>query len=199
MTLQTLHKRLFLTSAFFLILLAVIAILNAHSLYNWFYRVKMDNFDVVVPGKIYRSALLKPDEVRYIVDTYNIKTIISMAGDVTPDYMSFFDAVATENVMHVKVLLSSKQKPSDADVTKIQTVLHSATNQPVLIHCGAGADRTGWMIGMHRLLWDKWKWPRVKKEMEKHDCTFGEGREWLENFPAYTRQLAISNNWDIPE
>ena len=39
------------------------------------------NFNAVVPGEIYRSAQLTPDQLSGYIGAYNIKTIINLRGE----------------------------------------------------------------------------------------------------------------------
>ena len=43
-----------------------------------------------------------------------------------------------------------------ADIAAFFEVVADPQNQPVFVHCHRGADRTGMMVGMYRIAYDKW-------------------------------------------
>ena len=47
--------------------------------------------------------------------------------------------------------------------------VESTNNQPLLVHCAAGADRTGWMVMIYRVASCDWEWKDALSEFDKHD------------------------------
>ncbi|MCC7527671.1 MAG: tyrosine-protein phosphatase [Candidatus Melainabacteria bacterium] len=60
---------------------------------------------------------------------------------------------------------------ADPNLTKVSSVLdiiRDPARQPVYIHCLQGADRTGMIVGIHRVLSDGWQFDRAYTEMRGH-------------------------------
>ena len=51
---------------------------------------------------------------------------------------------------------SSLGRPTDEQVERALAVIDARENWPVFVHCQRGADRTGVIIAVYRILRDKW-------------------------------------------
>jgi protein tyrosine/serine phosphatase len=60
---------------------------------------------------------------------------------------------------------ASFSRPDDAKVAEILDLLNDQTRYPILIHCKHGEDRTGLMIGLHRVFTDQWTPKAAYQEM----------------------------------
>ena len=67
-----------------------------------------------------------------------------------------------QNVKHYDIALSSSKEPSEEDLRQLIDIFHSAP-RPVLIHCQAGADRSGLAAAIWKVIVDK----EPKSEAEK--------------------------------
>jgi protein tyrosine/serine phosphatase len=102
-----------------------------------------DNFHVVIAGKVYRSAQPDEDEVREWVSSYGLKTIINLRGDRKNSDVKEVAATAKElNVKYVAFSLPNTRLATAESLQQVAVTLETA-QQPFLIHCKAGADRTG--------------------------------------------------------
>jgi protein tyrosine/serine phosphatase len=112
------------------------------------------NFGVVEPGVLYRSAALTPSSTRRVVDQYHIRTIIDL-GAYAPD--SPADAVAARTAAavgvrrHVFRLEGDGTGNPNAYVAALRIIVDPA-NQPVLVHCSSGAQRTGACVMLYRTI-----------------------------------------------
>jgi protein tyrosine/serine phosphatase len=102
------------------------------------------NFDAVVPGEIYRSAQLTPDQMSGYISAYNIKSIINLRGENRG--RPWYDAEVKESdrlkVAHVDFRMSARHELSRAQAAALIALMEKA-EKPLLIHCKDGADRTG--------------------------------------------------------
>ena len=102
------------------------------------------NFHEVIPGQFYRSAQLSPHQLAAYVDRYHIKTVINLRG-ANPGAKWYDDEVATvkaHDAVHVDFAMSANRKLTQEESFQLVAILKNAEG-PILIHCRAGADRTG--------------------------------------------------------
>ncbi|PZM80904.1 MAG: hypothetical protein DKT66_16845 [Candidatus Melainabacteria bacterium] len=59
-------------------------------------------------------------------------------------------------------------EPSLAKVSSVLDIMRDPAKQPVYLHCMHGADRTGMMVGINRILSDGWQFDKVYSEMRGH-------------------------------
>ncbi|RWX76671.1 protein tyrosine phosphatase [Neorhizobium lilium] len=101
------------------------------------------NFHEILPGQLYRSAQPTPNELANYIQRYGIKTVINLRG---PSERKWYrDEVATTSklsVQHVDFQMSATRQLSAQESENLVALLKDAP-KPVLIHCRAGADRTG--------------------------------------------------------
>lgn len=122
----------------------------------FFYMEEQGNFHTITQGKAYRSAQLDSDELEYYINKYNIKSIINLRGE-HPDELWYGEEIkvcAEQNVKHYDIALSSSKEPSEEDVRQLIEIFHNAP-RPVLIHCQAGADRSGLAAAIWKVIVDK--------------------------------------------
>ncbi len=102
------------------------------------------NFHSVVAGALYRSAQPTTFDIARYQKTYGIKTIINLRGESRGS--SWYDAEIAEakqlGINHVDFHMSARQELTQAEAADLIGIFKRA-EKPVLIHCKAGAGRTG--------------------------------------------------------
>jgi protein tyrosine/serine phosphatase len=102
------------------------------------------NFNTVVTGEFYRSGQLAPAQIADYTKRYGIKTIINLRGDNTGN--AWYDAEVAEarrlNVTHLNFGISARRELSGKQAAALISLMSNA-QKPLLIHCQAGADRSG--------------------------------------------------------
>ncbi|WP_082352520.1 tyrosine-protein phosphatase [Rhizobium sp. AAP43] len=102
------------------------------------------NFHEVLPGRFYRSAQLSGARLGEEIDRYNIRTVINLRGENRGK--SWYDdevaATAAHGVTHVDFRMSASRDLTRERTQELLTILKTA-EQPILVHCMSGADRTG--------------------------------------------------------
>jgi protein tyrosine/serine phosphatase len=102
------------------------------------------NFHTVADGAAYRSAQPSGDQLEAIFQRYGVKTVINLRGvDSDADWWKEErDACENNGVALVNIGMNPKSLPSREDLLALFDTFQSAAG-PILIHCKAGADRTG--------------------------------------------------------
>ena len=163
------HKWVFVT---------VLAIVIGLAIWGWFGFIKYQfipkKFGVVVPGHIYRSGQISAPLIKKILTKYNIRVIINLASyDAgNSDKLAEENAAKQLNIQVSRFKMSGNGTGDVNDYADAVIAIANAEKQhlPVLVHCTAGAMRTGGIIAAYRLLVQKIDPNIVEDEMEKYGC-----------------------------
>jgi hypothetical protein len=119
------------------------------------YDTLLGNIHTVIPGRVYRSAQLSPDQLEKVCRERDIHTVVNLRGNCAPQewYLDECDAVQRLHIAQVDISLSAMRLPSTVEVRRLVEVLDSC-EYPILFHCFRGADRTGLASTMAKLLQD---------------------------------------------
>jgi protein tyrosine phosphatase (PTP) superfamily phosphohydrolase (DUF442 family) len=110
------------------------------------------NFHTVDEGKVYRSAQLTGKEIEKAVRAVGLKAILNLRG-AAPGKDWYDEEVATAKrlgLVHASVRLSAIKTPSHVQIVEVLNALRDLP-RPLLIHCQAGADRTGLTSAIYQL------------------------------------------------
>lgn len=133
-TLRTLAKRAGLT------VLGTVALLGSYLGYLQL----SGNFAPVIAGEVYRSAQPSPADIREYAARNGIRSIINLRGEnVGKAWYDEEIAVSKElGITHINFGMSARRELDQNKVEELLATMRSAP-KPILIHCKAGADRTG--------------------------------------------------------
>ncbi|MBB5572402.1 MULTISPECIES: dual specificity protein phosphatase family protein [Rhizobium] len=102
------------------------------------------NFHPVIAGEVYRSSQPSPATIAEFQKQYGIKTIINLRGE--NNGRTWYDneiAQAKElNINHIDFKMSASRELTREQAAQLVQIMRDAP-KPLLIHCQAGADRTG--------------------------------------------------------
>jgi protein tyrosine/serine phosphatase len=119
------------------------------------------NFNTVVSGELYRSGQITPQQLDEYATKYGIKTIINLRGSNPGN--TWYDAETAESkklhIYHVDFGLSARREVTEQQAADLIALLRSSP-KPILIHCKAGADRSGFVSALYLAAIKKWR-PKV--------------------------------------
>jgi protein tyrosine/serine phosphatase len=136
--------------------IALITFLFITSATYFLYIEEQGNFHPITEGEAYRSAQLDSDELEYYIDKYNIKSILNLRGKNpnAPWYIEEIEVSREHNIIHYDIPLSASHELGNNDVQMITEIFRYAP-RPILIHCNGGADRSGLVAAMWKVIVDK--------------------------------------------
>ncbi len=114
------------------------------------------NFYPITPAEAYRSAQPDSDNLTHYVKKYGIRSVLNLRGRHPGErwYEEEMAASAKLGLQHYDVALSASSEPTDAEVGQLLEIFKTAP-RPLLIHCQAGADRSGLAAAMWKVVVDK--------------------------------------------
>ena len=110
------------------------------------------NFGVVEPGRIYRSGQPTLDNLRAAHDTYGFRTIVHLGGDRPDDPQAIAERelAAELGATWLGVPLQGNGT-GDPDVyVQVVDMMRDPDHHPILVHCGAGAQRTSAAVILYK-------------------------------------------------
>lgn len=116
---------------------------------------------------MYRSAQPTARGLRTLVQEYGIRSIINLRGEQHgQDWYEGELAVSQElGLERVDIKMSANRLPHRQDLILLLDAFNRLP-RPILIHCKAGADRTGEAVAIFAL--DHLKWPKRKAAAQLH-------------------------------
>jgi protein tyrosine/serine phosphatase len=112
------------------------------------------NFGVVEDRQIYRSGQLTPRMLEHSLEEHGIRTIIDLS-EHTPVTQESRAEQAVADKLGVRRYTFSLEGDGTGDpdiYVDVLKLMADPANQPVLVHCAAGAQRTGAAVMLYRSL-----------------------------------------------
>lgn len=102
------------------------------------------NFHTVIAGELYRSAQPSTRQLTGYVKAHGIRTVVNLRGaDETASwYKDEMEASRALGLNHVDFRMSPGKRLTTEQSQELIALLKDSP-RPILIHCKAGADRTG--------------------------------------------------------
>jgi protein tyrosine phosphatase (PTP) superfamily phosphohydrolase (DUF442 family) len=144
-------------------------------------RLVWDHWDVVKPGKLYRSGQLNPQQLEAAVKAYGLKTIISfqIPGKGVEQERALCRALKVD---FVNLPMSGDGFGREDQFREVLAACDDPKRTPVLVHCARGTCRTGASVALYRFERDGWTIEDVQAEMSRQTYRHG----WL---PGYVYNM----------
>jgi len=125
-------------------------------------------FGVVVPGRLYRSGRVAPAELATVARRYHIRTVLSLLDPDAPESVRERRVAQRLGLRWLNVPLRGDGSSTPADRARIEAILFDPQAAPILVHCAAGANRTGLAVGLYRIGKQGWTPEQVLAEMRRY-------------------------------
>ncbi len=137
------------------------------------------NFHPITPGEAYRSGQPDDRQLAQYADQYKIKSVLNLRGSHPGEKWYEDELVASSrlSLVHYDVSLSATHELTADEVRQIIEIFKAAP-RPILIHCQAGADRSGLVAAMWKVVVDGKPKAEAKKQLSLKygHIAFGEKR-----------------------
>ncbi|HBL43637.1 MAG TPA: hypothetical protein DDZ90_09620 [Planctomycetaceae bacterium] len=136
-------------------------------------RIVAKRFGVVKPGKIYRSGQISSYLIEPVLSENKIEKVIALNGsDLQKPYLK--TEVETAKKLHIdhQVLYLIGDGTGDVEdyAEAVAEIMRcEKAGKPVLVHCAAGAQRTGGVIAAYRMLVQKKTPEEAYQELLQYD------------------------------
>ena len=118
------------------------------------------NFETITEGKVYKSGLIPPNEIKDYVQKYHIKSIVDLRFPGTSDLINNPEIPAELTAEREAVAKipgvnyfnnGSDQVPKQENLDTFFKIMDNADNYPVLIHCYHGIGRAEMYSALYRI------------------------------------------------
>ena len=117
-------------------------------------------------GKVYRSGQLSEKQLSKYIEKYRVQSILNLRGrnEKADWWVNEVNLANRLGVSHYDVALSSKRQPSPEQFREILYILQTAP-KPLLIHCEAGADRSGLVSAVYLLEFEGYPYQKARRQL----------------------------------
>ena|SRR3954452_14271551 len=140
---------------------------------------------------LFRSA--QPKQAAFgVLARLGVKSIVNLRDDdAAADHEASLAGAA--GLKYFNVPIGRTGRPHDEQIEKVLSLINDPANQPVLVHCRLGADRTGTVIALYRITHDGWTSEHATDEAEDLGMHFWESgmknyiRDYYKRYQAHVR------------
>jgi uncharacterized protein (TIGR01244 family) len=143
----------------------------------------MSNLHQVTPV-LFRSARLDSADVAQL-QALGVKTVISLRS-----FHSDTQVLEGSGIRAIRIPINTWAIRDKHVIETMRSIRSAEQDGPVLLHCLHGADRTGMMAAMYRMLYQGW--PREKAIDELKNGGYGYHAVW-KNIEKYLRRVDVAD------
>lgn len=139
-----------------------------------------------VTAKLYRSAQPTAEGFNNLAQL-GVKSVINLRRTVDDAPLAIGTGL---RLVHIKIKTRHiTEDNAEKIVLALQALLHAMAEGPVLVHCTHGADRTGLIIALWRVLYQGWSRQAALDELVNGG--FGYHAVWI-NIPHYLQSVDLA-------
>jgi len=123
------------------------------------------NFETISEGRVFKSAVIPPNEIIDYVEKYKIKSIVDMRFPGTGDDQNNPEipielTAEKEAIAKIKGVNyfnnGSDQIPTQKNLDYFYEIMDNPDNYPVLLHCYHGVGRAEMYSALYRIEYENW-------------------------------------------
>jgi len=126
--------------------------------------IHVGNFERV-SSTLMRGAAPSAQALKRLKDA-GVKTIVNLRGEGAGSQKE--ERAARAVGLDYYNIPMGFTEPNLSKVSSVLDIIRDPQKQPVYVHCLQGADRTGMIVGIHRVLSDGWEFDKAYSEMRGH-------------------------------
>ena len=160
---------------------------------SWFGYLRVSgNFHVVVPGEVYRSAQPSADDILAAHRRHGIRTILNLRG-AKPGRDWYENETTVARALGIRVVdfkMRANRALMRGETDRLVALLRELP-KPILIHCKAGADRTGLAAALYLALDGKTGTDEAEWQLSARYGHIG--------IPVFSAAWPMDETWDDAE
>jgi len=156
-----------------------------HAQEKWAERIELPGLPNLhkVSDDLYRGAQPNTEGMRQL-EKIGIKTVVNLRSSHSDRDELQGTSLACEHIE-----MTAWGKPENEDVLRFLQIISDSNSLPVFVHCQHGADRTGTVCAVYRIIIQDWSKDEAIEEMTKGG--FGFHSIW-KNLSDYIRKLDVN-------
>jgi len=127
---------------------------------------RLPNFQKV-DENVYRGAQPTNSGFKDLAER-GIKTVVDLRDIGEHSQAGEQKAVTDLGMRYISIPMQGMSTPKDEQIAAVLTLLNDAAGGPVFVHCKRGADRTGTVIALYRIIHDGWDSRRALSEAKSY-------------------------------
>lgn len=158
------------------------------------------NFGIVQEGRIYRSGELTPSAMSRVVHDYHIQTVIDLGAypENSGEEARARRVAKALGVTRYVLRLEGDATGNPNYYVQALHLINDPANQPVLVHCSAGTQRTGCLVMLQRHIVEGKAYSDVFREATDHRHDPGDNPHLLLMLADWTDKIAESYRTGAP-
>ena len=133
---------------------------------------------------LYRSRQIEAQDIAELKQL-GIRNVVSLRA-----FHSDRDVLKGSGIAHTRIKVLTWNIGDDDVVKALRAIRRAEKEGPVLLHCQHGADRTGLVSAMYRMVFQGWTREQALEELQSGD--FGYHTLW-KNIPDYLRSVDVES------
>jgi len=119
------------------------------------HRAAPKHLRTVVPGVLYRSAVLDPEQLGRVVERLGVRTVVNLRSVLENEKGSWRAGQEAEldrrGIAMLDIPMHTGWPPERAEIDTWLELMRDPARQPVLVHCQYGVVRTGMMVSIYEI------------------------------------------------